>query len=107
MQSITPCLWFDTQAEEVMASIGGPRFRFSEAISLVVNCETQADLDEVWERLATGGEIQQCGWLNPTPAANLSQRATRPCTTQRRRAWSAIDRPTAAGHQHAELTPSL
>jgi predicted 3-demethylubiquinone-9 3-methyltransferase (glyoxalase superfamily) len=42
---------------------GGPHFRFTEAISFVVNCETQEEVDELWERLAEGGQTQQCGWL--------------------------------------------
>jgi predicted 3-demethylubiquinone-9 3-methyltransferase (glyoxalase superfamily) len=108
---ITPCLWFDTQAEEAVkfytsifsnsritsttrydsasasasgrpegsvmtlafeldgqpftALNGGPHFRFNEAISLVVNCETQAEVDHFWSRLSEGGDekAQQCGWL--------------------------------------------
>jgi predicted 3-demethylubiquinone-9 3-methyltransferase (glyoxalase superfamily) len=110
MQKITPCLWFDNQAEEAAkfyASIfknskignmtrygeagakvsgrpkgsvmtvtfeiegqefvalnGGPHFTFSEAISFMVKCETQKDIDEMWEKLSQGGEKGQCGWLN-------------------------------------------
>jgi len=109
MQKITPCLWFDNQAEEAAkfyASIfknskignmtrygeagasvsgrpkgsvmtvtfeiegqefvalnGGPHFTFSEAISLMVRCETQKEIDEMWEKLSQGGEKGQCGWL--------------------------------------------
>jgi predicted 3-demethylubiquinone-9 3-methyltransferase (glyoxalase superfamily) len=105
MQSIQPCLWFDTQAEEAaafyvsifkdsrivdiarypegspgtagtvmtvgfvldgqefLALNGGPVFTFSPAISLVVNCATQAEIDDLWERLSAGGEEGQCGWL--------------------------------------------
>ncbi len=109
MQKITPCLWFDNQAEEAanfyvsifkkskignitrygeagatvsgrpkgsvmtvtfeiegqefMALNGGPHFTFSEAISLMVKCETQKDIDEMWEKLSQGGETGQCGWL--------------------------------------------
>ncbi len=109
MQKITPCLWFDDQAEEAvnfyasifnnskigtitrygeagaeasgrpkgsvmtiifqlegqefMALNGGPVFTFSPAISLMVNCETQEEVDELWEKLSEGGAIQQCGWL--------------------------------------------
>jgi predicted 3-demethylubiquinone-9 3-methyltransferase (glyoxalase superfamily) len=109
MQKITPCLWFDNQAEEAAkfyASIfknsrignmtrygeagakvsgrpngsvitvtfeierqefvalnGGPHFTFSEAISLMVKCETQKEIDEIWEKLSQGGEKGQCGWL--------------------------------------------
>ena len=109
MQKITPCLWFDSQAEEAanfyvsifknsqighmtrygdagatvsgrpkgsvmtvtfkiegqefVALNGGPHFTFSEAISLMVKCETQREIDEMWEKLSEGGETGQCGWL--------------------------------------------
>lgn len=109
MQKITPCLWFDSQAEEAanfyvsifrnskignitrygeagakvsgrpkgtvmtvtfeiegqefVALNGGPHFTFSEAISLMVKCETQKDIDEMWETLSQGGETGPCGWL--------------------------------------------
>jgi len=109
MQKITPCLWFDNQAEEAvnfytsifknskivnvarygkagaevsgrpegsvmtiifqlesqefMALNGGPVFTFSPAISFLRNCETQEEVDALWEKLSAGGEIQECGWL--------------------------------------------
>ena len=111
IQRITPCLWFDDQAEQAVAlytsifknsriiSIsrygeagheihgrqpgsvmtvafeldgqafaainGGPMFKFTEAISLVVNCETQEEVDYYWEKLSAGADpkFQQCGWL--------------------------------------------
>ena len=109
MQKITPCLWFDNQAEEAakfyvsifknskvgsvarygeegakvsgrpkgtvmtvtfqldgqefMALNGGPMFKFTEAISLIVNCKTQQEVDELWEKLSKGGEEGPCGWL--------------------------------------------
>ena len=111
MQKVTPCLWFDSQAEEAvkfyvsifknskigtvtrygeagaeasgmpkgtvmtvtfqlegqefMALNGGPVFKFNEAISLIVNCETQEELDRFWEKLSEEGDekAQQCGWL--------------------------------------------
>jgi len=109
MQKITPCLWFDHQAEEAakfyvsifkhsklgtmtrygeagatvsgrakgsvmtvtfeiegqefVALNGGPHFTFSEAISLMVKCETQKEIDEMWEKLSRGGEEGPCGWL--------------------------------------------
>ena len=111
MQKITPCLWFDNQAEEAvkfyvsifknskigsvtrygeagaevsgrpkgsvmtitfqlegqefMALNGGPVFKFNEAISFVVNCKTQEEVDRLWEKLSEGGDerAQQCGWL--------------------------------------------
>jgi predicted 3-demethylubiquinone-9 3-methyltransferase (glyoxalase superfamily) len=109
MQKFTPCLWFDSQAEEAarfytslfkeskvldvarygesgakvsgrpagsvmtvrfqlqgqefVALNGGPLFKFTEAMSLVVNCETQEEVDHYWGKLAAGGEEVQCGWL--------------------------------------------
>lgn len=93
MQKITPFLWFDNQAEEAVrfycsvfpnakieklsafvssfeleglhftALNGGPHYKFSGAISLYVNCESQAEVDHYWEKLGEGGEHQQCGWL--------------------------------------------
>jgi predicted 3-demethylubiquinone-9 3-methyltransferase (glyoxalase superfamily) len=99
MPTITPFLWFDSQAEEAMnlyASIfkrskvlsinraqgkvmsvkfelegqefmalnAGPMFKFSEAISFFVGCETQAEIDDLWAKLtAAGGAPGQCGWL--------------------------------------------
>jgi predicted 3-demethylubiquinone-9 3-methyltransferase (glyoxalase superfamily) len=108
-QRITPCLWFDTEAEEAAkfycsvfkdsklgkisryseagrevhgkpagsvmvvefeiegqtftALNGGPNFKFNEAISLQVRCETQADVDYFWSKLTQGGEEGPCGWL--------------------------------------------
>jgi predicted 3-demethylubiquinone-9 3-methyltransferase (glyoxalase superfamily) len=111
VQKITPCLWFDDQAEEAVefytaifrnsrvvsitrygeaghevhgkpvgtvmtvafeldgqaftALNGGPSFKFNEAISFQVNCETQEEVDHYWEKLSDGGDekAQQCGWL--------------------------------------------
>ena len=111
IQRITPCLWFDDQAEEAAkfyisifpnskitdtsrygeagkeihgrpagsimtvafeleghgftALNGGPVFKFNEAISFQVNCDTQAEVDRYWEKLSAGGDekAQQCGWL--------------------------------------------
>ena len=42
---------------------GGPQFKFTEAISFVVNCETQEEIDYYWDRLSEGGEKSRCGWL--------------------------------------------
>ena len=105
MQKITPCLWFDTQAEEAarfyvsvfkdsrigriarygeggpmpkgtvltvsfrldgqefLALNGGPVFKFTEAVSLIVNCRTQKEVDRMWTKLSQGGSEVQCGWL--------------------------------------------
>ena len=104
-QKITPCLWFDSNAEEAVAHYlsifpnsrilstarygefapgqkgavmtvffeidgqrflalnGGPQYKFTPAISLMVNCDDQAEIDALWEKLAEGGEHVQCGWL--------------------------------------------
>lgn len=105
MDKISPCLWFDDQAEEAinlyvslfknsriksitriqeqdpgttgkiltaifeldgrefMAIDGGPQFPFTEAISLTVNCDTQEEIDGLWEKLTEGGREVECGWL--------------------------------------------
>ncbi len=89
MKKVTPFLMFDNNAEEAMkfyVSIfknskiinngtfeidgqqflvfnGGPYFKFSEGISLFINCDTQQEVDELWEKLSYGGEKSQCGWL--------------------------------------------
>jgi predicted 3-demethylubiquinone-9 3-methyltransferase (glyoxalase superfamily) len=93
MQKISPFLWFDGQAEEAakfytsifrdskivslspmsatfelagqtfLALNGGPQFKFTEAISFFVRCETQEEIDYFWERLSAGGEKSRCGWL--------------------------------------------
>ncbi len=54
---------FELEGQEFMALNGGPMFTFTEAISLFVKCETQEEVDELWEKLGEGGEEQQCGWL--------------------------------------------
>jgi predicted 3-demethylubiquinone-9 3-methyltransferase (glyoxalase superfamily) len=105
MPKITPCLWFDTQAEDAakhyisifpnsavvstshygeggpgpkggvmtvefdldgqryLGLNGGPHFKFTEAISLMVECKSQEDVDYYWHKLLQGGEESQCGWL--------------------------------------------
>lgn len=93
MQTITPFLWFDGRVEEAakfytsifknstiesvtemsatfhlqgqkfMALNGGPQFTFSPAISFFVDCETQQEVDELWDKLSAGGKPGQCGWL--------------------------------------------
>jgi predicted 3-demethylubiquinone-9 3-methyltransferase (glyoxalase superfamily) len=93
MQKITPFLWFDGRAEEAatfytsifkkskilnispmsvifelagqkfFALNGGPQFKFTEAISFFVSCETQKEIDYFWNKLSAGGEKSRCGWL--------------------------------------------
>ena len=104
-QKITPCLWFDFNAEDavahylaifdksrivsktrhgeafpdraskvltilfeidgqqILALNGGPQFKFTPALSLIVNCDDQAEIDALWEKLSEGGAPGQCGWL--------------------------------------------
>ncbi|MCD9025278.1 VOC family protein [Cohnella silvisoli] len=54
---------FELEGQKFMALNGGPHFKFNEAISLFVNCETQEEVDELWEKLSEGGEKSRCGWL--------------------------------------------
>jgi predicted 3-demethylubiquinone-9 3-methyltransferase (glyoxalase superfamily) len=54
---------FEIDGQEFYAFNGGPHFKFSEGLSLFVNCETQAEVDTLWEKLSEGGEKSQCGWL--------------------------------------------
>ncbi len=93
IQPIYPCLWFDGQskaaadfycgifpeskiiADNPMVTIfeingtkfmglnGGPHFKFTEAVSFVVNCDTQEEIDFYWDKLTEGGEESMCGWL--------------------------------------------
>ena len=56
---------FELDGQKFMALNGGPLFKFNEAISLMIDCKTQADIDYYWEKLSEGGDhsAQQCGWL--------------------------------------------
>src|SRR5436190_6938197 len=54
---------FQLERQEFVALNGGPHFKFTEAISFVVNCKTQADADKFWKKLSAGGKEVQCGWL--------------------------------------------
>ena len=54
---------FEHDGQEFTALNGGPQFKFTEAISFVVNCQTQEEVDEYWEKLSAGGQEVQCGWL--------------------------------------------
>jgi predicted 3-demethylubiquinone-9 3-methyltransferase (glyoxalase superfamily) len=83
---------FELEGQEFNALNGGPHFAFTPAISLVVNCESQAEVDELWERLSAGGEQGRCGWLKdrfglswqivPTALGRLMQ-AQDPARSQR------------------------
>ena len=91
--SIFPCLWFDGQSKEAadfycsvfpnskiissnpivvifeldgkkfMGLNGGPEYKFTEAVSFVVNCDTQEEIDNYWNKLTQGGQEGKCGWL--------------------------------------------
>jgi predicted 3-demethylubiquinone-9 3-methyltransferase (glyoxalase superfamily) len=54
---------FEVGGLKFSALNGGPQFKFNESISFVVNCETQQEIDELWEKLSAGGQKVQCGWL--------------------------------------------
>jgi len=54
---------FQLEGQEFVALNGGPQFKFTEAISFVVNCQTQEEIDEYWKKLSAGGQEVQCGWL--------------------------------------------
>jgi predicted 3-demethylubiquinone-9 3-methyltransferase (glyoxalase superfamily) len=54
---------FQLDGQDFFALNGGPHFTFSPAISFFVNCETQQEVDELWDKLSAGGEKQRCGWL--------------------------------------------
>jgi predicted 3-demethylubiquinone-9 3-methyltransferase (glyoxalase superfamily) len=54
---------FQLEGQEFMALNGGPMYTFSPAISFFVSCQTQAEVDDLWEKLSAGGEKSRCGWL--------------------------------------------
>lgn len=54
---------FEIEGQEFVALNGGPLFKFSEAVSFMVKCNSQAEIDEVWSKLSEGGEEGPCGWL--------------------------------------------
>ena len=54
---------FELEGQQFTALNGGPQFKFTEAISFVVDCKSQEEVDYFWDKLSEGGQIQQCGWL--------------------------------------------
>jgi predicted 3-demethylubiquinone-9 3-methyltransferase (glyoxalase superfamily) len=54
---------FRLAGQEFIALNGGPQFTFSPAVSFLVSCKTQQEIDDLWDKLSTGGERQRCGWL--------------------------------------------
>ena len=54
---------FEIEDQQILALNGGPQFKFTPALSLIVNCDDQAEVDALWEKLSEGGAPGQCGWL--------------------------------------------
>ena len=54
---------FELEGQQFVALNGGPQFKFTEAVSLMVSCDTQAEIDMYWEKLGAGGRHGPCGWL--------------------------------------------
>jgi predicted 3-demethylubiquinone-9 3-methyltransferase (glyoxalase superfamily) len=54
---------FELEGQQFMALNGGPVFKFSPAVSFLVSCKTQEEVDNLWEKRSEGGEVEQCGWL--------------------------------------------
>jgi predicted 3-demethylubiquinone-9 3-methyltransferase (glyoxalase superfamily) len=54
---------FELEGMKFTALNGGPQYKFTEAISLYVDCDSQEEVDHYWEKLSAGGQVQQCGWL--------------------------------------------
>jgi len=54
---------FNLDGQDFVALNGGPQFKFTEAVSFVANCETQQEVDDLWEKLSAGGQRSRCGWL--------------------------------------------
>ena len=66
---------FQLAGQQFIALNGGPKYRFTEAISLAVDCQTQEEVDELWEKLSAGGEPGRCGWLKDRYAPGRSSPA--------------------------------
>jgi predicted 3-demethylubiquinone-9 3-methyltransferase (glyoxalase superfamily) len=62
-QGLVMSATFQLEGQDFFALNGGPQFKFTPAISLFVNCETQEEVDELWEKLSAGGRKDRCGWL--------------------------------------------
>jgi len=59
---------FELDGQPFVALNGGPNFKFDEAVSFQINCETQADIDYYWDKLTDGGQEGPCGWLKDSSA---------------------------------------
>ena len=81
---------FELSGQEFTALNGGPLFKFTEAISLVVHCENQKEVDHFWEKLAAGGEEVQCGWIDSAFRGKSCPRSwSRCCRTRTPKSRSA------------------
>lgn len=87
---------FELAGQKFHALNGGPQFKFNESMSLMVECETQGEVDELWSRLTEGGKEVQCGWL--TDRFGLSWQIT---PTRLLELVSSDDRETAAAAMRA------
>lgn len=56
-------IWFELEGQDFMALNGGPEFKFSEAVSFMINCKDQAEIDKYWSKLSAVPEAEICGWL--------------------------------------------
>jgi predicted 3-demethylubiquinone-9 3-methyltransferase (glyoxalase superfamily) len=56
-------IYFEIDGQQFLALNGGPHYKLTPALSLMVNCEDQAEIDSLWEKLAEGGQHIECGWL--------------------------------------------
>ena len=102
---------FQLEGQEFFALNGGPHFTFSPAISFFVNCETQGEVDALWEKLSAGGEKQRCGWLKdkfgvswqviPTALGRLLQDEDATRSQAVMRAMMQMDKIDVAGLERA------
>lgn len=88
---------FRLNGHDFVALNGGPPFKFTEAISFVVSCDTQEELDELWDKLTAGGAAVQCGWLKDRYGlswqivpANLADLVSGPDPVKSQRAMEAL-----------------
>ena len=102
---------FQLEGQEFFALNGGPMFTFSPAISFFVNCETQGEVDALWEKLSAGGEKQRCGWLKdkygvswqviPTTLGRLLHDKDAAKSQRVMQAMMKMDKIDMAGLEHA------
>jgi predicted 3-demethylubiquinone-9 3-methyltransferase (glyoxalase superfamily) len=107
---------FQLDGHEFMGLNGGPHFKFTEAVSFVVNCETQEEVDHYWEKLSAGGKKDRCGWLKdqfglswqivPTVLAKLMSDPDRERTNRVMQAVLQMDKLDIATLQRAYAGPA-